>query len=175
MVKYADAPQASVEVRIDAEPAAVWPLVSDISLPAQFSPEFQGADWVDGGPALGATFHGHNKHQFVGEWTTTSTVTAYEEGAVFEWTVGDVENNQEKIRVDGLVENKTARWRFDLTPDGDGSSLRFSAEMGPGPSGLTMAIQQMPDREEEIVANRLGEWTGNMQATLDGIKGLAEG
>lgn len=162
MVKYADAPQASVEVRIDAEPAAVWPLVSDISLPAQFSPEFQGADWVDGGPALGATFHGHNKHQFVGEWTTTSTVTAYEEGAVFEWTVGD-------------VENKTARWRFDLTPDGDGSSLRFSAEMGPGPSGLTMAIQQMPDREEEIVANRLGEWTGNMQATLDGIKGLAEG
>lgn len=162
MVKYADAPQASVEVRIAAEPAAVWPLVSDISLPAQFSPEFQGADWVDDGPALGATFHGHNKHQFVGEWTTTSTVTAYEDGAVFEWTVGD-------------LENKTARWRFDLAPDGDGSTLRFSAEMGPGPSGLTMAIRQMPDREEEIVANRLGEWTGNMQATLDGIKGLAEG
>lgn len=162
MVKYADAPQASVEVKIAAGPAAVWPLVSDISLPARFSPEFQGADWIDDGPALGATFHGHNKHQFVGEWTTTSTLTAYEEGSVFEWTVGD-------------LENKTARWRFDLAPDGEGSTLRFSAEMGPGPSGLTMAIQQMPDREEEIVANRLGEWTGNMQATLDGIKGLAEG
>ena len=161
MVKYADAPRASVEVGIDAAPDAVWPLVTDISLPAKFSPEFQGADWVDDGPALGATFHGHNKHQFVGEWTTTSTVTAYEEGSVFEWTVGD-------------VENKTARWRFDLSPSGDGSSLRFSAEMGPGPSGLTMAIQQMPDREEDIVANRLTEWTGNMQATIDGIKGLAE-
>lgn len=162
MVKYADAPQASVEVKIAAGPVAVWPLVSDISLPARFSPEFQGADWIDDGPALGATFHGHNKHQFVGEWTTTSTLTAYEEGSVFEWTVGD-------------LENKTARWRFDLAPDGEGSTLRFSAEMGPGPSGLTMAIQQMPDREEEIVANRLDEWTGNMQATLDGIKGLAEG
>ena len=162
MVKYADAPQASAEVSIDATPESVWALVTDISLPAQFSPEFQGADWIDDGPALGATFHGHNKHQFVGEWTTTSTVTAFEDGAAFEWTVGD-------------VENKTARWRFDLAPDGDGTTLRFSAEMGPGPSGLTMAIQQMPDREEEIVANRLGEWTGNMQATVDGIKGLAEG
>ncbi|MEM7285430.1 MAG: SRPBCC family protein [Actinomycetota bacterium] len=161
MVKYADAPQAEAEVSIDAAPGAVWPLVTDISLPAQFTAEFQGADWVDDGPALGATFHGHNKHQFVGEWTTTCTVTAFEDGSVFEWTVGD-------------VENKTARWRFDLAPSETGSSLRFSAEMGPGPSGLTMAIQQMPDREEEIVANRLAEWTGNMQATLDGIKGLAE-
>ena len=161
MVKYADAPQASVEVDIAAAPGTVWALITDISLPAQFSPEFQGADWIDDGPALGATFHGHNKHDFVGEWTTTSTVTAYDEGSVFEWTVGD-------------LENKTARWRFDLAPAGDGSTLRFSAEMGPGPSGLTMAIQQMPDREEDIVANRLGEWTGNMQSTLDGIKGLAE-
>lgn len=162
MVKYADAPQASVEVTIDASAAMVWPLIADISLPARFSPEFQGADWVDPGPALGARFHGHNTHQFVGEWTTTSTVTSYEEGAVFEWTVGD-------------LENKTARWRFDLAPDGDGSTLRFSAEMGPGPSGLTGAIEQMPDREEEIVANRLGEWTRNMQATIDGVKQLAEG
>lgn len=161
MVKYADAPQAEVEVAIDAPPADVWELITDISLPARFSPELQGADWVDDGPALGATFHGHNKHAVVGEWTTTSTVTAFEEGAVFEWTVGD-------------VDDKTARWRFDLAPDGAGSRLRFSAEMGPGPSGLTMAIQRMPDREEDIVANRLAEWTANMQVTLDGIKGLAE-
>lgn len=161
MVMYADAPRASVEVKIDAAPGDVWPLVTDISLPARFSPEFQGADWIDDGPALGSTFHGHNKHEFVGEWTTTSTVTAFEEGAVFEWTVGE-------------LENKTARWRFDLAADGDGSTLRFSAEMGPGPSGLSNVIQQMPDREEEIVANRLGEWTGNMQATVDGIKGVVE-
>ena len=73
MVKYADAPQASVEITIDAAPERVWALVTDISLPAQFSPEFQGADWVDGGPALGATFHGHNKHQFVGEWKPSPT------------------------------------------------------------------------------------------------------
>ena len=161
MVKYADGPQASVQVAIAAAPQTVWPLLTDIGLPARFSPEFQGADWIDDGPALGATFHGHNRHQRVGEWTTTSTVTAYEEGRVFEWTVGD-------------PADKTARWRFDLTADGEGSSLRFSAEMGPGPSGLSMAIQAMPDREEEIVANRVAEWTANMTATVEGIRSLAE-
>ena len=161
MVKYADAPNAAVEVEIAAPPEVVWRLVSDINTPAEFSPELQGAEWVDDEPGLGAMFHGHNKHDAVGEWTTTSTITAYEEGSTFEWTVGD-------------LENKTARWRFDLVPSPAGSSLRFSAEMGPGPSGLSIAIERMPDREEDIVAGRLREWTANMQRTVDGVKAIAE-
>jgi hypothetical protein len=47
--------------------------------------------------------------------------------------------------------------------------------MGPGPSGLTPAIEKMPDKEERIIARRLEEWQANMAATLSGIKGLAEG
>lgn len=97
----------------------------------------------------------------VGEWNVVCTVTSFETERVFEWTVGD-------------VENRAARWRFDLRPAGDGTVLRFRAEMGPGPSGLTPAIQRMPDREEDIVARRLGEWTANMQRTVEGIKELAE-
>jgi hypothetical protein len=162
MVKYADSPRASIEVGIGAPAAKVWSLISDIDLPSRFSPEYQGGTWVGAGPALGATFEGHNKHKAVGEWTTISTITAFEEPAVFEWTVGD-------------VDNKTARWRFDLATDGDEvCTLRFSAEMGPGPSGLSVAIEAMPDREEEIVANRLREWTANMALTVDGIKTLVE-
>ena len=53
MVKYADGPTASVEVAIAAAPEVVWPLISDIGLPARFSPELQGAEWIDDGPALG--------------------------------------------------------------------------------------------------------------------------
>ncbi|MBL6759985.1 MAG: hypothetical protein ISQ15_04865 [Ilumatobacteraceae bacterium] len=57
---------------------------------------------------------------------------------VFEWTVGD-------------VDFKAARWRFDLESAGEQASrLRFSAEMGPAPSGLTPAIERMPDREAEV-------------------------
>ncbi len=162
MVKYADGPATSVEVHIGAPVSVVWPLLCDINLPGRFSEEFVRAEWLEDGPAIGATFRGHNRHEVVGEWSVVCTVTALEPERVFEWTVGD-------------VDSRAARWRFDLDPTGDGgSTLRFSAEMGPGPSGLTPAIERMPEREEDIVARRLGEWTANMQRTIDGIKDLAE-
>lgn len=162
MVKYADGPSTSVEVLIAEPPSVIWPLLTDINLPSLFSPEFQRAEWIDEGPALGATFRGYNKHKAVGEWNVVCTVTEMATAQVFEWTVGE-------------LDFKTARWRFELEPaEGGGSKLRFSAEMGPGPSGLTQAIKAMPDREEEIVARRIGEWTDNMQRTIEGIKGLAE-
>lgn len=46
--------------------------------------------------------------------------------------------------------------------------------MGPGPSGLTPAIEAQPDREDDIVANRLKAWAANMARTVEGIKDLAE-
>lgn len=162
MVRYADAPNTHVSVHIEAPPAAVWPLLCDINVPSSFSPEFQRAEWIDDGPAVGATFRGFNSHEKVGEWSVVCTVTAMDVEQAFEWTVGD-------------VDNKVARWRFDLAPDGARSTLRFSAEMGPGPSGLTPAIERMPEHEEAIVAGRLAEWSSNMTRTVDGIKALAEG
>jgi hypothetical protein len=161
MVKYADGPTAQVSVTVDAPPAELWPLLTDINLPARFSLEFQGAEWTSDERGLGATFTGRNKHEAVGEWSVPCTVTAFEDETVFEWTVGN-------------IDNKVARWRFDLSPDGDGTVLSFSAEMGPGPSGLTPMIVKMPDKEEQIVANRLADWTANMQRTVEGIKALAE-
>ncbi len=154
--------KVSVEVAIVAPTERVWPLLTDIELPAGFSEEFQGAHWLASeGPALGAVFEGTNHHPAAGTWTTQSTITAYEVGEIFEWTVGD-------------VANMTARWRFDLEPSQAGSLLRFRAEMGPGPSGLDGPIAAMPDREEEIVGRRLGSWEQNMTATVQGIKALAE-
>lgn len=162
-MKYADGPTTEVEVDVAAPADAVWPYLIDVDLPARFSDEFQGAEWIDDGPDLGARFEGRNRHPVVGEWRVTCTVTAFEPGRIFEWTIGD-------------PEHRSARWRFALEPRGDArSTLRFRAEMGPGPSGLTPAIERMPDREEDIVARRLDEWTGNMQRTVDGIAALAEG
>ncbi len=162
MVKYADSPSAEVEIDIAAAPDAIWSVVSDINTPAAFSAEFQRAEWVDDGPAIGARFTGYNRHEAVGEWSVPCTVTGFEPNRVFEWTVGD-------------PANKVARWRFTIDPVAQASTLRFSAEMGPGPSGLTPMIEQMPEREEDIVAVRLAEWTTNMTATVEGIKQLAEG
>ena len=41
-LRYADCPTTEAELRIDAPPAVVWPLVCDIQTPAEFSSEFQG-------------------------------------------------------------------------------------------------------------------------------------
>lgn len=160
-MRYADTPETEVAVDIAAPPARVWALVSDIALPARFSSELRGAEWLDDGPALGARFVGRNEHSAIGTWETTCTVTRYEEGRVFEWTVGD-------------VEAPAARWRFELEPTTAGCRLRQWARMGPGRSGLTPAIERMPDKEERIVARRLEEWRTNMAANLEGIRQLAE-
>jgi uncharacterized protein YndB with AHSA1/START domain len=160
-MRYADGPTVEVNRLIAAPPDAVWLLVSDINLPARFSSEFTGAEWVGGaqGVALGACFEGHNHHDAVGTWTTTSTVVGCEPGRTFAWAVGD-------------VENPAATWRFDLEPDGDGTQVTFAARIGPGTSGLTPAIEAMPDKEERIIERRLAEHRRNMEATLDGIAAL---
>jgi uncharacterized protein YndB with AHSA1/START domain len=161
-VKYADGPSTEVEVVMDAPVERVWALVTDINLPARFSSEFQGARWLDAGPALGARFVGRNQHPAAGTWETTCVVTECTPHRTFEWSVGD-------------PDFPSARWRFDLEPHaGGGTRLRQSMQMGPGPSGLTPAIEAMPDKEERIVARRLEEHRANMGATLAGIKELAE-
>ncbi|MGH9246546.1 MAG: SRPBCC family protein [Acidimicrobiales bacterium] len=162
-MRYADGPTVEVELYVDAPPARVWPLVSDINLPAQFSAEFQGATWLDEAtePVAGARFRGRNRDPAIGEWETTSTIVACDRELRFAWAV---EN----------PDHPSASWRFELEPDGTGTRLRQWAELGPGPSGLTAAIAARPDKEERIIARRVDAHRANMLATLEGIKALAE-
>jgi uncharacterized protein YndB with AHSA1/START domain len=162
-MRYADGPTAEVDVVVDAPVERVWALVSDIGLPARFSSELQGAEWLDQatGPTAGARFVGRSHHPAAGNWETTCVVTVCDPGRSFGWAVGD-------------AAEPSASWRFDLEAQGAGVRLRQSMRMGPAPSGLTPAIEAMPDKEERIVARRLDEHRANMRATLEGIKALAE-
>jgi uncharacterized protein YndB with AHSA1/START domain len=160
-MRYADGPTVEVEVLVRAPAEKIWPLVSDIELPARFSSEFQGATWIDDGPRMSARFVGRNSHPAVGEWETTSYVVRCDPPRSFGWNVSD-------------PEHPSASWWFDLEPQGDATLVRYGARLGPGPSGLTPAITAMPDKEERIIARRLEEHDRNMRATLDGIKQLAE-
>jgi uncharacterized protein YndB with AHSA1/START domain len=146
-----------VEVRIDAPPSAVWPVVRDITTPTRFSEELQEARWLE----EGTRFAGRNRHAAIGEWETTCVVTADDPERVFEWAVGD-------------ADAPSASWRFTLEPDGDGTVLRQWMRIGPARSGLTPAIEAMPDKEERIIARRLEEHRANMQRTVDGIRALVE-
>jgi hypothetical protein len=162
-LRYADCPTTEAEVVIAATPSVIWPLICDIALPARFSSEFQGGEWLDGrtGPELGAQFRGRNEHEAVGSWETVSTIAEYEPERLFGWAVGDP----------GVP---AARWRFSLEPEGAGTRLRQWMQIGPGESGLSALIEQMPDKESRILRRRLREHRANMEATLEGIRGLAE-
>jgi hypothetical protein len=71
-------------------------------------------------------------------------------------------------------DNPGATWTYFLEDSGNGTFLRYHRVLGPGPSGLTAAIERNPEAEEEIIASRNQEQTENMQAVVLGIKALAE-
>jgi len=161
-MRYADGPTTEAEVLIQAPVDRVWELVSDIEIPTRFSTELKGVKWLDGdAAAVGARFAGRNAHAAAGEWETECVVTVCEPGRSFAWAVGD-------------PDFPSATWRFDLEQEPGGVRLRQMAQLGPAPSGLTPAIEAMPEKEERIVARRLAEHQANMQATVDGVKTLAE-
>jgi uncharacterized protein YndB with AHSA1/START domain len=161
-VRYADGPSTEVEVLIEAPLGRVWELVTDVNVPSRFSPELTDATWLDDGPRLGARFRGRNQHPALGSWETTSWVDRYEPGRVFGWAVSD-------------PDHPSATWWYTLDEVGGRVRLRHGGRMGPAPSGLNLAIERAPEKEERIVARRLEEWRAGMQATVDGIKALAEG
>lgn len=164
-MRYADGPTAESEIVVDAPPEALWLLVTDLGLLAELSPELQRVEWLDGarGPASGARFRGYNAHPSVGEWSTVSAVTTWEPQHRFGWDV-------EPDGPDGAA----ASWLFELTAADGGTRVRQWARLGPGPSGLTPAIERWPDKEERIVAGRIGEWRSAMEANLAAFKERAE-
>jgi uncharacterized membrane protein len=161
--RYADKPIVEVQTWIDAPPQRVWELVSDVQLMPTMSPELQSIEWLDGatGPTVGARFIGRSKHEALGEWSTTSHVVEYEPGRAFAWAVED-------------PTNPTAIWRFRLEPKDGGTELSQWMQMGPARSGLSFAIDRMPDKEQKIVFVRMREFEQNMGFTLQQIKKLAE-
>ncbi|GAB2669760.1 SRPBCC family protein [Saccharopolyspora gloriosae] len=161
--RLADRPGTEVRTWVAATPEQVWPVVSDIELLPGGSRELRSVQWLDGatGPALGARFRGHNGNDVLGEWTTTSHVVECEPGRAFAWAVQD-------------PAEPLATWRFALRPQDGGTELSYRVRIGPGRSGLTMAVERMPEKEQKIVFRRLSDLAENMGATLELLKRTAE-
>ncbi|MEM7091982.1 MAG: nitroreductase family protein [Actinomycetota bacterium] len=154
----ADGPMTTVEVDIKATTDAVWQRVSDINFPVEYSEEVVGVRWADGvdGPSLGAEFIGSNQHEAIGEWDVPCFVNRYVEGKEFGWASAS-------------AENPGARWWFDLASIAGATRVRFSVALGPGPSGISAAIDAMPDKEPRILFRRIQEHRANMQRMIDGL------
>jgi Polyketide cyclase / dehydrase and lipid transport len=161
-MRHADQPSVEVEVYVQAPAERIWPLLTDLDVLVSLSDELQAAEWEnEGGAAVGRSFVGTNRNKYFGEWQTTSTVIECDEPRAFAWAVGD-------------VDQPNTTWRFTVRSQGAGSLLSQWMRLGIGPSGLTVAIERMPDKEERIVERRLDEFRAAMRANLDAIKELAE-
>ena len=162
-MRYRDQPTVEVEERIAGDPAAIWALLTDITVPARFSSELQAVEWVEGDcVAVGHRFRGHNENVHLGAWSTDCTVVEVEPGRRWSWTVNG-------------GDNVMATWGFELDPGREAATVRQWARMGPDPSGLNIAIDAMPEKEGRIISGRMAEWRTNMAANLAGIKALVEG
>jgi uncharacterized protein YndB with AHSA1/START domain len=159
-LRLAARPSAEASIDILAPVESVWQLITDISLPAEYSDELQRVDLLQPPIGLGATFRGTNSRQGR-TWTTTSTVVHYEPPVRFGWAV----NN---------VDNPAATWTFVSVDRGSHVELTYTMQLGPGPSGLAEVIARRPDRESEIIAARIAEQVPQMQRVLEGIRDRAE-
>ena len=163
-MRLADLPEVTESIHVAAAPERIWPYVSDIGFAVGTSAELLAVEWADGeGPApfVGRRFVGTNANMYFGQWQTTATVTECDEPHVFGWAVGD-------------VERPNSRWRFTLEPDENDTMLTQWVRIGPGESGLTIAVARMPDKEERIIAGRLREFGAAMRAQLAAVKARAE-
>lgn len=164
-MKYSDAPTTRAKIEINAAAEKVWQIVTDLQTPALTSAEFRGAEWLDGAvePVVGARFVGRNAHRAIGEWETTCVVSVADKPHEFAYIVGD-------------PANPGAVWRYLIEPSGSGNGVVVQqiAQIGPGPSGLSPAIERMPEKEDRIVERRLQEHHAGITANLEQIKKLAE-
>ncbi|OLT14363.1 cyclase [Pseudonocardia sp. CNS-139] len=161
--RYADCPTVQAELWVDAPATRVWAVVADVGRMPSMSKELFAVEWQDGatGPAVGHRFVGRSRHAAFGEWATTSTVVECAEPQVLAWAVGD-------------PGTPSAVWRFTLEPCGRGTLLREWMRMGPGRSGLSVAIDRMPDKEQKIVFVRMREFESAIVRTLGAIKECVE-
>ena len=157
-----DGPGVVAEIDTDARPRQVWEVISDINMPAKFSDEFAGAEWLsDDEIAAGAIFRGRSATSDGGEWETNCIVTEWVERETFEWRTTD-------------PENPGAIWRFDLAEQGTGSRLRFSMVIGKENNSTAPRAMADPSLENPNSFERRLIHKANMQRVLEGVKALVD-
>jgi len=106
---------------IAASPEAVYAAISDVTRMGEWSEECHTCEWHDGvdGPAVGATFDGHNRNGD-NEWTTQGKVIEAEQGRAFafECSMMDVYYSTWGYRIEPTETGcRVTEWNLDQRPD----------------------------------------------------------
>jgi Polyketide cyclase / dehydrase and lipid transport len=148
--------QASTDVQ--ASPAALYDLVSDVRRMGDWSPECRHCEWIGGAtePAVGARFKGTNQRG-VARWSTKPRVVVADPGREFAFVTGHLGRDM-------------TRWSYRFEPASDHAKVTESFEM----------LRDMPwyfrlaDRLLMGVKDRKADLETNMQETLRRLKAATE-
>jgi hypothetical protein len=147
----------SAEVFIAASPERIYALVADLPRMAEWSPECKAVEWTGDstGPAVGATFVGHNVGGPGGlmKWSRTGTVRVATPGREFAFATS--EGGREGVL-----------WRYELEAVEGGTLVRESYRVDWIPTWARIV---------DVPTNRARELAESMQHTLARLKAAAEG
>ena len=146
----------SAETVVTASPERMYGLVADLPRMGEWSPECQRVEWADGadGPAVGATFVGHNKGGPRGlmKWSRRGRVLVAEPGREFAF-----------VTEEGGRESTVWRYRFEAIDGGTRVTESYEVKWIP-----TWA------RIVDVPTNRAREIAEGMVHTLARLKAMAE-
>lgn len=119
-----------VSREIAAPPETVYAAISDVTRMGEWSEECHTCAWHDGvsGPAVGATFDGHNRHGDH-EWTTQGKVVQADPGQAFafECSMYDFHFSTWGYRIEPTATGcRVTEWTEDLRPE---SAYEMSKQM----------------------------------------------
>lgn len=147
--------QLEDSIGIDAPPAAVWALVSDVRRMAEWSPQVTSTRIKDDAePGEGVAFTNRNQHGEL-EWTTHARIVRFapEEEIAFR------------------VEENWAVWSFHLAPDGPGTRL---TQRRATPDGISELSRELTEGFLGGLETFTASLRDGMRQTLTGIKATAE-
>jgi uncharacterized protein YndB with AHSA1/START domain len=115
---------------IAASPEDVYAAIADVTRMGEWSEECHTCAWDDGvvGPAVGATFEGHNRNGDQ-EWTTQGKVVEADPGRsfVFECSMYDFHFSTWGYRIEPTATGcRVTEWTDDLRPE---SAMEYSRTM----------------------------------------------
>ncbi len=148
--------EESQSVVIDAPAERIYSLVADLPRMGDWSPECRRVEWLDGstGPAVGATFVGHNQGGPAGlmKWSRRGRILTADPGREFAF-----------VTEEGGRES--TEWRYRLEPLESGTRVTES-----------YAVRWIPTwaRNVDVPTNRAKELRDAMEHTLGQLKGAAE-
>jgi len=149
------APSASAQIDINADPAKVYALITNLESFSALAEETQAMVWKKGTSAVpGSVFRGKNKNGWR-SWSTNCTVT-------------DADGTRFAFEVTSHPSIPVSRWQYDVVPTAGGCTVTESTwDMRPG-------WFKKPAEFATGVRNRVEANTAHMEATLARLKDRAE-